>query len=163
MLSCSVVSSTLQPHGQRSPRATVHGASPGKNTGVGCHALLQGIFPIQGLNPDLPHSSGFFTIWATREALESRVHFIHKTEMQRPGRPSLVTACLHAQSLWAVQQSWLGAKWWNGQKNLSLFHFLQSLSVPSQSSPILVPSPRDNIPRWCLFLDIYKIPSYSAQ
>ena len=25
--------------------------SPGKNTGVGCHFLLQGIFPIQGLNP----------------------------------------------------------------------------------------------------------------
>ena len=24
--------------------------SPGKNIGVGCHALLQGIFPIQGLN-----------------------------------------------------------------------------------------------------------------
>ena len=28
---------------------------PGKNTGVGCHALLQGIFPTQGLNPSLPH------------------------------------------------------------------------------------------------------------
>ena len=26
-----------------------------QNTGVGCHALLQGIFPIQGLNPGLPH------------------------------------------------------------------------------------------------------------
>ena len=25
--------------------------SPGKNTGVGCHFLLQGIFPTQGLNP----------------------------------------------------------------------------------------------------------------
>ena len=25
-------------------------SSPGKNTGVGCHLLLQGIFPIQGLN-----------------------------------------------------------------------------------------------------------------
>ena len=25
------------------------------NTGVGCHALLQGIFPTQGLNPGLPH------------------------------------------------------------------------------------------------------------
>ena len=24
-----------------------------KNTGVGCHALLQGIFPMQGLNPHL--------------------------------------------------------------------------------------------------------------
>ena len=29
--------------------------SPGKSTGVGCHFLLQGIFPIQGLNPGLPH------------------------------------------------------------------------------------------------------------
>ena len=29
--------------------------SPGKNTRVGCHALLQGIFPTQGLNPGLPH------------------------------------------------------------------------------------------------------------
>ena len=27
--------------------------SPGKNTGVGSHSLLQGIFPTQGLNPDL--------------------------------------------------------------------------------------------------------------
>ena len=31
--------------------------SPGKNTGVGCHALLQGIFPTQGLNPGLPPCS----------------------------------------------------------------------------------------------------------
>ena len=29
--------------------------SPGKNTGVGCHFLLQGIFPTQGFNPGLPH------------------------------------------------------------------------------------------------------------
>ena len=29
--------------------------SPGKNTGVGCHALLQGIFPTQGLNLGIPH------------------------------------------------------------------------------------------------------------
>ena len=28
---------------------------PGKNTGVGCHFLLQGIFPTQGLNPCLLH------------------------------------------------------------------------------------------------------------
>ena len=30
-------------------------ASPGKNIGVGCHALLQGIFPTQGLNLGLLH------------------------------------------------------------------------------------------------------------
>ena len=37
------------------PGSSVHGDSPGKNTGMGCHALLQGIFPTQGLNPGLPH------------------------------------------------------------------------------------------------------------
>ena len=35
--------------------SSVHGASLGKNTGVGCHALLQGIFPTQGLNSGLLH------------------------------------------------------------------------------------------------------------
>ena len=37
------------------PDSSVHGDSPGKNTGVGCHAFFQGNFPIQGLNPGLPH------------------------------------------------------------------------------------------------------------
>ena len=37
------------------PGSSVHGSSPGKNTGVGCHFLLQGIFPTQGSNPGLPH------------------------------------------------------------------------------------------------------------
>jgi len=32
---------------------SVHGIFPGKNTGVGCHFLLQGIFLTQGLNPYL--------------------------------------------------------------------------------------------------------------
>ena len=40
------------------PGSSVHGDSPGKNTGVGCHALFQGIFPTQGLNPGLPHCRG---------------------------------------------------------------------------------------------------------
>ena len=40
------------------PGISVHGHSPGKNTGVGHHALLQGIFPTQGSNPRLPHGKG---------------------------------------------------------------------------------------------------------
>ena len=57
MLSHSVVSNSLQPHGLHcSPQgSSVHGGSLGKNTGVGCHAFLQGFFPIQRLNPGLPH------------------------------------------------------------------------------------------------------------
>ena len=37
------------------PGSSVPGDSPGKNTGMGCHALLQGILPSQGSNPCLPH------------------------------------------------------------------------------------------------------------
>ena len=37
------------------PGSSVHGGSPGKNNGVGCHALLQGIFLTQGSNPGFLH------------------------------------------------------------------------------------------------------------
>ena len=33
--------------------SSVHGSFPGKNTGVGCNFLLQGIFPTWGPNPRL--------------------------------------------------------------------------------------------------------------
>ena len=38
---------------------------PGKNTGVGCHFLLQGIFPTQGLNMHLLLGSQILYRWAT--------------------------------------------------------------------------------------------------
>ena len=34
--------------------------SPGKNTGVGCHACLQGIFPTQRSNPHVSHCRQIF-------------------------------------------------------------------------------------------------------
>ena len=37
------------------PGSSIHGDSPGKTTGVGCHALLQGIFRTQGSNLGLLH------------------------------------------------------------------------------------------------------------
>ena len=37
------------------PGSSIHEESPGKNTGVGGHALLQGIFPTQGSNLGLLH------------------------------------------------------------------------------------------------------------
>ena len=47
--------------------------SPGKNTGEGCHFLLQGLFPTQGLNPGLLTAGRFFTVLATQEVpLDSR-------------------------------------------------------------------------------------------
>ena len=37
------------------PGSSIQGIFPGKNTTVGCHFLLQGIFPTQGSNPGLPY------------------------------------------------------------------------------------------------------------
>ena len=48
--------------------SSVHGDSPGKNTGVGCHFLLQGIFPLMDQIWVSCIAGRFFTVWATREA-----------------------------------------------------------------------------------------------
>ena len=46
----SVVFNSVQPHGLQPARLLCPWNSPGKNTGVGCHSLLQGIFLAQGSN-----------------------------------------------------------------------------------------------------------------
>ena len=46
----SVMSNSLWPHRSYSPWN-----SPGQNTGMASHSLLQRIFPTQGSNPGLPH------------------------------------------------------------------------------------------------------------
>ena len=46
-VSPSVVSDSLPPHGLGPTRLLCPWDSPGKNPGVGCHLLLQGIFPTQ--------------------------------------------------------------------------------------------------------------------
>ena len=66
VLSHSVMSDSLWPHGLEPARLLCPWDSPGKETGVGCHALLQGIFPTQGQDSRI--AGRFFTIWATREA-----------------------------------------------------------------------------------------------
>ena len=50
---CSVVSDSLQPQAIQPARLLCPWDSPGKNTGVGCHALLQKTFPTQGLDTRL--------------------------------------------------------------------------------------------------------------
>ena len=52
-VSCSVVSDSLRHYGLQPPRLLCPWNSPGKNTGVGSHSVLKGIFLTQGLNLDL--------------------------------------------------------------------------------------------------------------
>ena len=57
VLSCQVVSDSLQLYRLEPARLLPPWGSPGKNTGVGCHFLLQGIFPTQGSNLHLQQVS----------------------------------------------------------------------------------------------------------
>ena len=59
-VSHSVVSNSLQPHGLQPVRLFCLWDFPGKNTRVGCHAFLQGIFPTQGSKPGLLHCRWIF-------------------------------------------------------------------------------------------------------
>ena len=48
---CPVVSDSLKPYGLQPTRLLSPRNSPGKNTGVGCYFLLQGLFPDSGSIP----------------------------------------------------------------------------------------------------------------
>ena len=54
-VSRSVVSDSLRSRGLEPARLLCPWDSPGNSSGVGCHALLQGIFPTQELNRGLLH------------------------------------------------------------------------------------------------------------
>ena len=66
-VSRSVMSNSLRPHRLHSTRLLCPWESPRKNTGVGCHSLLQGIFLTQGSHPRLLHWRQILYHWARRE------------------------------------------------------------------------------------------------
>ena len=57
---------------------------PGRNTGVGCHFLLQGIFPIQGLNPCVLHWQAEF-LPLSNQASPFYTIYQNKSQMVRAG------------------------------------------------------------------------------
>ena len=68
MLSRSVGSDFLQPHGLQPTRLLCPWDYPGKSTGIGCHFLLQRIFLTQECNRVSSLAGGFFTTSITWEA-----------------------------------------------------------------------------------------------
>ena len=64
VLSLSVMSDSCDPMDFNPPGSSVLGDSPGKNTGVDCHAFLQGFFPNQEAQGAQVSriAGGFFTI-----------------------------------------------------------------------------------------------------
>ena len=90
--------------------------SPGKNTGVGCHFLSQGIFPTQGSNPGLSHcrqtpyhlshqgtpKSSFSSVQFTQSVMSDSLQ-PHELQHARPPCPSPTPGVhpnSHPLSLW---------------------------------------------------------------
>ena len=72
---CSIAQSCLtlfDPMDCSLPGSSVHGGFSRQEHWSGCHALLLGIFPTQGLNPGLLHCRQILYLWATREAQENK-------------------------------------------------------------------------------------------
>ena len=100
------------------PGSSLHGDSPGKNTGVGCHALLQGIFPTQGSNPGLLHWRRIL-YWLSHQ-----------------GSPSILVWVAYPPcrgSSWP--RNWTGVSWIAG--SLYQLSYQGSLCVVIISTPIL--------------------------
>ena len=69
------------------PGSSVHGDCPGKNTGVGCHFLHQGILPTQGSNLGLPHCRQTLYPLSHQEYSGKRIYLsMQKTWIRSLGR-----------------------------------------------------------------------------
>ena len=106
------------------PGSSLHGDSPGKNTGEGCHALLPGIFMTQGWNLPLLrllHCRRILYCWATREDHTVFYRLLYLIPL-RVGHDwatslSLLTSCIGEENGNPLQRSCLenprdGGAWW---------------------------------------------------
>ena len=77
-------------------RHLVHGDSPGKNTGVGFHALLQGIFSTQGSNSGLLHCR----------------QILYRVSDRKPKEMATHSSILARKTPWTEEPGRLQSMWW---------------------------------------------------
>ena len=117
------------PMGCSPPGFSVHEDSPGKNTAVGFHALLQGIYQTRGSNPASCIASGFFAIWATREAQE----YWSGRPIPSPGYlpdPGIKLGLPALQTSWATREAQRDYYWWMKSKNWGSNKGIEYLLLP---------------------------------
>ena len=91
--------------------------SPGKNTGVGCHSLLQGIFSTQGSNPDLTHCKQILYLLSHQGSSLNMVLVLkllkRQLEMQRDYNHDTISKCSTARQPWTRKREsvvWPGVR-----------------------------------------------------
>ena len=99
------------------PGSSAHGDSPGKNTGVGCHSLLQGIFSTQGSNPDLTHCKQILYLLSHQGSPLNTVLVLkllkRQLEMQRDYNHDTISKCSTARQPWTRKREsvvWPGVR-----------------------------------------------------
>ena len=111
------------------PGSSVHGNSPGKDTGAGCHAFLQGIFPNQDRAWVSWIIGKFFTFWVTREAPKSILSQWWKLSTLKNKNMAVQWARLHApntegtgsipgQGTKILHATWCSQKWKQTNKQI---------------------------------------------
>ena len=114
----SVAADSLWPHGLQPARLLCPWESPGKNTRVGCHALLQGNLLTQGSNPGLLHCRRIFS------------HLSHQEKTQ--------TYFLANPIWWTAFLLKTGLDWFCASLLLSVFLQPTGTSLPSGQAPKLL-------------------------
>ena len=133
--------------------SSVHGNSSGKDTEVGCHAFLQGIFPKQDQAWVSWIIGKFFTFWVTREAPKSILSQWQKVSTLKNKNMAVQWARLHApnaegtgsilgQGTKIPHATWCSQRWKQTNKQIWKALHLPALfgmcwnSLPSYCFPI---------------------------
>ena len=124
--------------------------SPGKNTGVGYHALFQGIFPTQGSNLSLLHCK-----WILYP-------LSHLVSASSPGLWVIICISCSTTVVKKSKRGWmklwhraLGAQWWPCVPIFELhvvFHKIQALSCPQGLRVLFYSATNRNCSAHCFLL-----------
>ena len=119
VLRCSIMSDSSWPNGLSPTRLLRPWDSPGKNTGVDCHALLQEIFPTQGSSPRSPALQQDFL------------------PSEPPGKPySTLYSTQKHHHLWGACTWQRTPEAWTNLRDWTREHTLASLKVHNLRAPV---------------------------
>ena len=111
VLSRSVMSNSLWSRGLEPTRFLCPWDFPGKNTRVGCHFLLQGLFPIQGLVPHLLYilhwqADSLLLCHLRSPFLDNQKYLVVKSKGSAASSLGFRFQLCHVQAVWPWAYDW---------------------------------------------------------
>ena len=112
------------------PGSSVHGDSPSKDTGMGFHSLLQGIFLTQGLNPGLWHCRQILQCLSHQGKCIYRVRSLAQEHLLQYSLASLVAQSV--KNLPVMQETWVWSLSWEDplEKGMATHSIILPWGIP---------------------------------